>query len=364
MNEEIKEEEVQNKKRNWFLRMSKFEQMFWIIIGIFMVSYVTLVLFAHFNTKEESNKTIKEIQKPIISKWITQLIPSDKMEKNIIENVDYLHQNLDIEKSKVIETINSEFDELFANVDTNVDNFLDFHYSIIGEYTELTAMVAGDIEEEISEKLFGADFLNQIEEKSLIIEDKYRNGITEHFNVIDNIASKDVDLDLNEGKLNSLNEDIRLRMSTQEGKVGVILSARLAPQLIKVIATKLATQTIAKVAAKGTAKTAAKLAATGAAATAGGVCGPFVWICAPVAAGVVWFGTDAVIISGDEYLNREDFKKEILKSLNEQRDLLKESYKKDYIEAFDQFSKDLILKYKNTEILERERVKIKDMILN
>lgn len=360
MKEKINDEELKDKKVNWFFSMSKFERIFWITIGILMLSYTTLVLLAHFNTEKKS----KEIRKPIIFKWITEFIPSDKMEKNIIENVDYLHQNLELEKAKVIETINSEFDELFENVDKNVDDFLDFHYSIVGEYTELTAMVAGDIEEEISEKLFGADFSNQIERISLLIDEKYRNSISQHFKVINNVSSKDIDLELNKGTFNKLNEDINLRMSTQEGKIGIMLSARLAPQVIKVIAAKLATKTIAKVAAKGAAKTAAKIAAAGTAGTAGLTCGPFAWICSPVAAGVAWFGTDAVIIAGDEYLNREEFKKEILNSLNEQRDLLKESYRKDYIESFNQFSKDLIVKYKNTPILKKERVKIQDMISN
>jgi len=362
--DEINDEEIKDKKVNWFFVMSKFERIFWITIGILMLSYTTLVLLAHFNTEKKSKKITQKIKKPIISKWITQLIPSDKMEKNIIENIDYLHQNLELEKVKVVQTINSEFDKLFENVDTNVDNFLDFHYSIVGEYTELTTMVAGDIEEKISEKLFGANFSNQIERTSLLIDEKYRNSISKHFKVINNTASKDIDLDLNEGTLNKLNEDIGLRISTQEGKIGIILSARLAPQVIKVIAAKLATKTIAKVAAKGAAKTTAKFAASGTAATVGLTCGPFAWICSPVAAGVAWFGTDAVVIAGDEYLNREEFKKEILNSLNEQRDLLKENYRKGYTKAFNKFSEDLIVKYKNTPIQKKERVKIQDMISN
>ena len=364
MNEEIKDEEIQKKKKNWFFSMSKFEQIFWITIGILMLSYTTLVLLAHFNTEKKSKKITQEIRKPIISKWITQLIPSDKMKKNIIEKIDDIHQNLEIEKTKVNETINSEFDKLFKDVDGNVDAFLDFHYSIIGEYTELTTMVAGDIEKEISEKLFDSNFSNQIEKTSLLIDETYRNSITEHFKVIDNTALQDIDLDLNRGTLSKLNEDIRLRMSTQEGKIGIMLSARLAPQAIKIITAKLATKTVAKVAAKSAAKTTAKVAASSTAGTAGLTCGPFAWICSPIAAGVAWFATDAVVIAGDEYLNREEFKKKILNSLHEQRDLLKENYRKSYTEAFDKFSKNLIEQYKNTPILEKKRVRIKDIISN
>jgi ribosomal protein L7Ae-like RNA K-turn-binding protein len=348
------------KKKGYFFSMSKFEQIFWASIAIFMLVYIGFITMAKINTPKIVDENLKEIQKPIISQWITKLVPSDKMKENIGNNLDSIHKNLDEEKEKILKSIDTEIDSLFSGVENNVDSFLDVHYSVIGEYAELGAMATGEISESIKEQLFGSNFSKEVKEKSLNIDNIYIHGIKEHFNVIENIATNDVDINLNSNLIKKLKHDVEVNISTQSTKIGTILSLKFAPKVVQVISAKLAAKTIAKIATKSVAKVSTKGAVSSGAAAAGLTCGPLAWLCSPIAAGVAWFGTDAIIVSGDEYFNREEFKQEILVSLREQRKFLKKNYKEAYMKEFSKLSVKVQEKYKSANI--KRKIRIKDMI--
>ena len=117
-------------------------------------------------------------------------------------------------------------------------------------------------------------------------------------------------------------------------------------------------------AAKLAVKAAAKSTAAGTGATLGLTCGPFAWICSPLAAGALWVATDAVIVTGDEYLHRDGFKKEIIVMIDKQKLAFFQRIKKVYFEDFKEQSENMMLKYKSTVIKKKikRKVKIKDII--
>ena len=65
-----------------------------------------------------------------------------------------------------------------------MDDFLDFHYSVIGEYIELGNMAIGQVEEVIESKLFGPDFTNKLVVVSSDINSKYDQSVDKHISTI------------------------------------------------------------------------------------------------------------------------------------------------------------------------------------
>ncbi|GAA8948127.1 hypothetical protein HpSLK91_01120 [Helicobacter pylori] len=63
-------------------------------------------------------------------------------------------------------------------------------------------------------------------------------------------------------------------------------------------------------------------------------CGPFASACAIG----LWFGSDASFNYIDEWLHRDEFKKEILNNINEVKKYLKESYKMGFDNSITKFS--------------------------
>ncbi|MFV7791439.1 hypothetical protein ACNO6Z_11405, partial [Aliarcobacter lanthieri] len=104
--------------------------------------------------KQEINQEKNISKTPITEKF--QEVLTDTLKQNIEKYHNDILQNLEMTKQdidKIItENIDKTFDELINN---NVDKYLDFHYSVIGEYTELFAFTFGDMNKVINEKLLG-----------------------------------------------------------------------------------------------------------------------------------------------------------------------------------------------------------------
>ncbi len=266
--------------------------------------------------------------------------------------------NLNKELKELYTEIDRKIDPIFEQiVNHNLDNFLDFHYSIIGEYTELGAMAMGNIEKSIEQRLLGTDFIKKIETASININKSYTKAAKSHLSNINQFAFQDIDLELNEEAITLLNNGIIKNMKLQGGKIGIIITARIIPKIIQVMVTKLSTKAITKVVLKATGKTAAKATAASVGATAGLSCaGIGAIVCSPVLATIAWFATDAIVVNTDEYLNREDFRKEIISLLDQQKELLKQEYKNRYHHQFIKYSTQIQEEIHKLPVKKRERI--------
>jgi hypothetical protein len=223
-------------------------------------------------------------------------------------------------------------------------------------------MAMGDMQKLIREKLFGSDFAERLALSSENISKTYAQGIDRHLTLIDTYAKKDVDIELNAQALEILQRDINSSKLLQKEKLGALLAVRFGPKLMQPIVTKLVAAGTAKVATKSATKAGAKIVAAGSGVAAGTICGPFVWVCAPVAAVSLWVATDIAVVSADEYISRDDFKREILASLTDKEKILKKNYKELYYHAFNDFSKEVKQHYTDASIQEKQRVKIIDKL--
>jgi len=346
------------KKTTWIDRFSKGERYFWFTIAILLLCHLTLHFFAMINLSEQETELSNKKQ-PVLY----EIILSDNAKKNLELASPILLKNMNIEIEHIQQQVDNVFDHIFQDIkNNNMDKFLDFHYSVMGEYTELGAMATGKIGKTIQEKLLGTDFKRKIQNATSQIDNEYIQAMKRHSSFIEHHAYQNVDMNLNSESIAAINNEIQKNISQQGGKIGVLLSARLIPKIVATISAKLAAKVTGKIALKAGAKLAAKSASSLTGASAGSICGPAIIICSPVFAVTAWFTTDAIITKGDESLNRKQFKAEIISLLNQQNQLLKNKYKNVYSQSLEQFSKDI--KNGVSDVKTKEKVRIKDKISN
>lgn len=219
--------------------------------------------------------------------------------------------------------IEAVFGPIYA---TNIPEFLDWHYTVVGQYTELALAAAGQLEQEIERRLFG-NLPEQVELASGAIatvqESEARALLAQ---CIDSeVQLLDADRETRELHVRMLNEAVgdtlrRLAASagvSGSGAVGAgVAGGLLVKAMVKKLLASIAVKTTGKSGAKavGSWKAAAALAAAlsplGPVGTAvGGVLG---------AAGG-WLIVDRLAVEVDELLNRGDFERELVALADERR---------------------------------------------
>jgi BMFP domain-containing protein YqiC len=361
----MEENHHKNRIVSYFQRMSLFEKIFWATLFLLLVAYLFLVFLASAKSVKSTNDS--NLSSPAsrnIIQEIEIIIHSDRMRRNLENNQTILEikKNLSDNLGKIDQKINEEVDQAFRSVYQNIDPFLDFHYSVIGEYIELGSMATGTIGKTIQEKLFGSDFSTQLQKALNAVSDEYTSRLSDHLHFISQKATIEVDGDLNGHIIEDLQKQIDQNVKIQGGKMAVLITAKLMPKIAKVASAKLAAKSSGKIAAKVAAKLGAKSAAAATGAASGALCGPLVWICSPVAAAALWFGTDAAISTADEFYNRDEFKQDIISSLELQKNDLKSRLKKLYQKSARNLSQDIQTKYRQTSTKEKKRIKIREKI--
>jgi len=352
-------------------KSSNAEILFWSTIVLLAIIYIGLQLLAYNNNiKKDTNSSREQITivPPKIAMVVKEFIVDDDGIKNHLDDnmtVNLIDRDITTRIDNIYKEIDSSVDKLFAPVYSRVDQFLDFHYSVVGEYTELGLAATGKIEESIRDRLFGSKFATLLEETTTNIDHEFLSEMNLHRELIDRQTNNYIDIKLNSKTLMLFKRDINSSISMQRGKIVTILSIGVGYKaIVAILSTKIATKLSSKLVIKGAVKAGSKLGAVGTGVVAGTVCGPGAIICSPLFATVAWFGTDAILISGDEYLHRDSFKQEIITSLNEQKSTIKREYKKIYAETFHKESESIIDGYKKLPIQKKVRRRVREYIDN
>jgi hypothetical protein len=152
-------------KRKW-RQQSLFEKTFWSMIGLMAVLYISLQSVALYfnyshskatinsNQYNKLNSNIKEAKESIMQVYLFQEIFEKTSTKIYLENKLREHKN------KLDSIINTELNYAFSYVNSSVESFLDYHYSVIGEYQSLAAAATHDLENMIQKKLLSNIFYN------------------------------------------------------------------------------------------------------------------------------------------------------------------------------------------------------------
>lgn len=210
--------------------------------------------------------------------------------------------------------VDAQIDNLFDPIENNVDKFLDWHYSLKGNYSEFALFVAKKIGlsaedalfNKLQEKLLGADYKQRLKTMTDNISDAFISLLCQHKKDTEKIATQGVaGIPQVAESLKNIDDRIERNLNLKMGFAAAIgatvsvrasaLMKRLAPKLVKRLGTKLGAKFLAKFGI-----------------AVGGVLSAL--------------GTDVAFNYIDEWIHRDGFKKEILNNINEVKENLKNSY--------------------------------------
>lgn len=253
--------------------------------------------------------------------------------KEIYDDIEKARSLFFAEQQKLANNYAKEKYELCGRMRANVDDFLDWYYSLTSEYIRIANILIGNGSEYISQKLNeylqrGTQYnnLGSIEHEMKLLDEKYKQEISalaEKYKIteIETEGKKIITLEPDFLKAPQSNFNDRILISTGAGGVGFITGAiavkamskpavkSAAAALVKLVASKAATGGSAAAAGAGIGAAIGSIipgAGTALGAAIGGVIG-----------GVsVWIATDAAVLTLDEAVNRDDVRQEILAEID------------------------------------------------
>ena len=246
--------------------------------------------------------------------------------------------------------LEGQADRAFDRLEANVDHYLDWYYSLLGEYTRISNLLVGELENYIAKKL--KDSLQQgdaFEEVQVALDNlfsKYENAHKAYqqaaqkimkenriinkkpsFQIVQSASIEDV--------LNPpIHQDVvNLQHRVIVGGVGGAAAGLVTAVVVKKILGKVLGKSLLKLAAKALSKVViSKTAGTAGGAAVGATAGAAIGSVVPglgTAAGavvggivggiVVGVSVDKLLIELEEAISREDFKREILSAIDEAR---------------------------------------------
>ena len=218
------------------------------------------------------------------------------------------------EAAKVQAEIDPMLDKAYAPVYAGIPAYMDFHYSLKGEWLELGAAAIGEISSGLDKYMFaGLD-----KRLDSVAADLGRDFDQRYFGVLDGAMAGLPGGAETLGPVVAKALKDSTRRITKTGGI-VPLETVALKGTTKVFATKLGVKLAAKVAAKTGTKWAATLAGGGTGAAVCSWTGPGAAACGLIGAGIAWVGTDVAMIKLEEYLKRDDFEKELRALVDEHK---------------------------------------------
>ena len=242
---------------------------------------------------------------------------------------------------KTDKAIDKKIDTAFAPIYEQIPKFLDWHYSVSGQYQQLSEAAFGDLESEMEEwllsgvherledasakinEIFKAEFRSLIEQK-----------IQDELQTVDK-ASRDV----YEKMLTKAMQNSIQRFTASVAGPGLAAFQVAIAGIFGAITKKL----LASVAIKTGGKTAAKIVGS---AASGAAVGSFLGPIGTAVGGTLgaifgWFAVDAAVVNVDAHFNRADFEQELIALIDERKDEVKSSMQEAKSKIIEEESKTL-----------------------
>lgn len=310
-----------------------FSRAFFVTILILAIPY----LYATFKLSDFDVTKLEKSARGIVA-WINPC-QIDQIELLKFEQ----SLNVELNSARVVAQQRGEasvieaLDDLFTDVEQGVDRYLDWYFTVIGEYERLAALAVGDFAElmttQLEQHLFSdTGFGNKLETVSRDIaqdsEAQMKSAAAELGEQLRTNTEHDPCIigEVNLAAIDNFNRD-QLRASAAVGG-GAAVGAATA----KILASKSGAAVAAKITAKKSFQMAGSLASKVVAKKGGSVllssagaalaCSPgglLAAICGVVAGGVAWISFDKAFIEIDEARFRDEMRAEILDSLGEQK---------------------------------------------
>ncbi len=233
--------------------------------------------------------------------------------------------------------IDASLPPIFAEAALGVDRYLDWYFTVLGEYQRLAALSAGELEammaRELEKHLFGDGMLGErLERASVAIgrEAEARMGEAARrlgVQARESLAAQPCELgSLDFAPLASVQRDV-VRASAAAGSgaiVGVVAVRALGAAVAGRAASRAASKSTLRTARGLLGRAATKRGGTWLLSIAGAAAlcapgGPLAFVCGAAAAIVGWLAMDKAFIGIDEFLFRDAMRAEILGSVTEQQ---------------------------------------------
>ncbi|GAA9407539.1 hypothetical protein HpHA277_02470 [Helicobacter pylori] len=240
------------------------------IIIIFIIFLFMLYPILSSITYDEPSQAIKTAH----TKTILEILPdpiSDLIKNNLDSHQQEISDLLSSSKDKMYSKVDAQIDNLFDPIENNVDKFLDWHYSLKGNYSELALLAAKFVAKTIGlsvedalfnklqEKLLGADYKQRLKTMTDNISDAFISLLHQHKKDTEKIATQGVaDIPQVVESLKNIDDrterDLKLKMGFA-ASIGLTagvgagkLMKRLVPKLVEKLGTKLGAKFLAKLA--------------------------------------------------------------------------------------------------------------------
>lgn len=245
------------------------------------------------------------------------------------------------ERDQAIESVDSSIDRglenIFTDIEAGVDDYLDWYFTVTGEYQRLAAVFTGDVATAMSEKLeehlfAQSDFGERLESLDGRLENLSSGWFAQLApslgSELENAPCAIGRVDL--APLMQLDRDNLRASSALASGVGAgivtskVLAKKTAAAVVGKVAAKKSFYTGAAVITKILAKKGSSTAlSAGLGATLCAPAGPVAILCGVAAGLVTWLAVDKALIEFDETYNREEMRTDILETLDEQREILR-----------------------------------------
>lgn len=268
---------------------------FWGTIILFTVVSILLTIFASLHQKGNVEGTHNPNEFP----------------PTVLERVLSEPNTAALTTTKAL--IDPLLDKAYAPVYLAISDYTEFHFSLKGEYIELTSAALGYQSKEIQARLFSG-LQERLSDIAKTLDTNFETTFKEHLaQGLANTLEKESEA-FSAGPLTqAVTQDAKNRIAVIVPVAGAAVLGGSAS--IKVASKLIAKKIGAKVAAKAAAKTGAKWAATASGAGSGAVlcswAGPGAGICAAGGAVIAWVAVDVTVLKLDEFWSRDDFENEL-----------------------------------------------------
>lgn len=287
----------------------RLSRWFWGTIALLVVITLTLTLLAAWQAGRQTSKATSGGS------------DGDEVETNATV-VEHLLDTAGMKAYEVKGQIGPLLDKAYAPVYAGIPAYMDFHYSLKGEYLELGSAALGDIGAGLDKYLFAgleARLKNVATDLERDFDARYQGALEDAMAEVTDGAAPLASI------VTKATDDAKSRMKMT---ARTVVGGALLKTLTKVFAKKLGTKLAAKVAAK----TGTKWVAIGSGAgTGAGVCswtGPGAVVCAVVGAGITWIGVDLAMVKLDEYVSRDDFERELRQLIDNHKEETRQALEK------------------------------------
>ena len=231
--------------------------------------------------------------------------------------------------------IDAGIDAAFAPVYARLDDYLDFHYSLRGEYSGIVSAFSGEFSEAMQRRLFDVETLEAaLRNADASIAAEFDASLLRAVDAIGAAAAQHLPLTESdvfrlgeEGFITVVQDDTldRFRPDLLAARTaGAVAGTAAVLRGSRMLATRMAGRIAAKVGTRAAGRLATGSGGMAAGAGVGSALGPVGTVIGGAAGALAgWIATDAAIIELDEIVNRDDFRRDLVALIDGQRDSAK-----------------------------------------